>query len=165
MTSVQPQPTGTHNRKTYSTKIDMTPLVDLGFLLITFFIFTSALSEPTVTRLIMPKEGEETPVAESKSLTLVLDSKQIYAYEGKWETALAANNISPATYHLQTGMGAIIRQKQKGVGEDLVVLIKPLHTASYQNVLAALDEMQINGVNKYAIVEASPGERQWVEMR
>lgn len=165
MSSIQPQPTGICNRKTHSTKIDMTPLVDLGFLLITFFIFTSALSEPTVTRLIMPREGEETYVPESKSLTLVLDNLNIYAYEGRWEAALAANSISQSTYNLQRGMGEIIRQKQKGVGEKLVVLIKPLHTASYQNIVAALDEMQINGVNRYAIVEPTPGERRWVVER
>jgi biopolymer transport protein ExbD len=165
MTSIQPQATGIRNRKTHSTKIDMTPLVDLGFLLITFFIFTSALSEPSITRLIMPKHEEAAPVPESKSLTFVLDNQKIYAYEGRWENALAKNSISQSTYNLQTGMGEIVRRKQNRVGQELVVLIKPLHTASYQNVVTALDEMQLNGVNKYAIVEVTPGERQWVETR
>ncbi|HEV7332679.1 MAG TPA: biopolymer transporter ExbD [Flavisolibacter sp.] len=163
MTTAQPQPTGIRNRKMHSLKIDMTPLVDLGFLLITFFIFTSALSEPTVTRLIMPKEGDEAPVPQSKALTLVLDNNKVFVYEGTWDEAIAGKRITQTTYSLQRGMGELVRQKQTSVGDDLVVLIKPLHTSSYQNVLTALDEMQINKVKKYAIVEATADERLWVE--
>ena len=163
--TTQPQPTGICKRKMHSLKIDMTPLVDLGFLLITFFIFTSALSEPTVTRLIMPKEGEQSPVPESKSITLVLDNQKVYAYEGRWEKAVAESRIAQTTYSLPTGMGDLVRQKQNKVGQDLVVLIKPLSTSSYQNVVAALDEMQINNVQKYAIVEAAIEERFWVQKR
>jgi biopolymer transport protein ExbD len=141
----------------------MTPLVDLGFLLISFFIFTAALSEPTVTRLIMPREGEETAVRQSHSLTLLLDGKKLYAYEGLWDEARSQQRISEASYDLQTGAGDLIRQKQQRSGNDLVVLIKPLASSSYENVVAMLDEMQINAVKKYALVEATAGERTWAE--
>jgi biopolymer transport protein ExbD len=58
-------------------------------------------------------------------------------------------------------MGNSIRQKQKSLPakEDLVVLIKPLATSLYQNVIAALDEMTLNGVKKYAFVNASEEEK------
>lgn len=144
-------------------KIDMTPLVDLGFLLISFFIFTAALSEPTVTRLIMPREGVETAVRQSHSLTLLLDGKKLYAYEGLWEEARLQQRIKETAYGLQSGAGDFIRQKKQRSGEDLVVLIKPLASSSYENVVAVLDEMQINAIKKYALVEATAGERTWVE--
>ena len=141
-------------QKRHSLRIDMTPMVDLGFLLITFFIFTATLSQPTVTKLIMPKDGDPLPVPESKTLTFLLSRNQVYAYEGRWETALAENKLVETSYHLQEGMGQLIRKKQAALKDksDLVVVIKPLAESSYQNMLAALDEMQINVVNKYAIV-------------
>lgn len=165
MNAVQPQPTGTHNRKFHSLKIDMTPLVDLGFLLISFFIFTAALSEPTVTRLIMPREGKETGVPQSHSLTLLLDEKKLYAYEGLWEEARSQQRITETAYDLLNGVGDLIREKQKSSGEDLVVLIKPLATSSYENVVVMLDEMQINDVKKFALTEVMPDEQKWVENR
>ena len=163
MNPVQPQSTGIPNRKFHSLKIDMTPLVDLGFLLISFFIFTAALSEPTVTRLIMPGKGKETAVPESHSLTLLLDGKKLYAYEGLWEETRSQQRIQETAYGLQNGAGEFIRQKQQRSGENLVVLIKPLASSSYENVVTMLDEMQIHAVKKYALVEATAGERTWVE--
>lgn len=55
-----------------SLRIDMTPMVDLGFLLITFFIFTTTLSEKKLMKLFMPANGTPTPTGESKVLTVLL---------------------------------------------------------------------------------------------
>jgi biopolymer transport protein ExbD len=161
MTVIAPQPTAISRRQSPVPKIDMTPMVDLGFLLITFFIFTTTLSEPGITKLIVPKEGDSTAVARCNALTLLLDNEKVYAYEGLLEEALRQNRIMATDYNLQTGMGNSIRQKQKSLPakEDLVVLIKPLATSLYQNVIAALDEMTLNGVKKYAFVNASEEEK------
>lgn len=160
---LQPQPVKS-NRKIHSHKVDMTPMVDLGFLLITFFIFTTTISEPAITKLIMPKEGEQTDIASSKSLTALLDRDKVYVYEGTEEEALNNNTVKPTTYDVHEGLGNIIRQKQTalqriGEKEKLTVLIKPLPSSTYQNVVAALDEMQINTVQFYAVVDASAAEK------
>ncbi len=157
MATITPQPTQASARKHHSLKMDMTPMVDLGFLLIAFFIFTATLSQPGTTRLIMPNKGESTPVAGSKALTFLLDKQTAYVYEGRWEDAVLQNKIVETTYDLQHGIGAHVRQKQKLLSSkvDLMVIIKPLKSSSYQNIIAALDEMQINHVTKYAVVDAS----------
>jgi biopolymer transport protein ExbD len=115
----------------------------------------------------MPKEGEPIPVKQSHSLTLLLDKEKAYAYEGRWEDAVVNNTIVETTYDLLSGMGKRIREKQKALAEkdDLVVIIKPLAAASYQSVITALDEMQINNVKKYALAEASENEASFLQRR
>jgi biopolymer transport protein ExbD len=70
-------------------RIDMTPMVDLGFLLICFFVFTTTMSRPVVTTLYMPKEGPPINISESKTLTFLLDrNDQVFYYQGDWQTAI-----------------------------------------------------------------------------
>ncbi|MCS7086328.1 MAG: biopolymer transporter ExbD, partial [Bacteroidia bacterium] len=69
-------------------RIDMTPMVDLGFLLLTFFVLTARLSTPTVMPVVVPadkdpNEKEQDKVSEEKILNLILTGKdRIYWYKG-----------------------------------------------------------------------------------
>lgn len=138
--------------------VDMTPMVDLGFLLITFFIFTTHLADPTVMKLMMPKDdGESTPVKCSASLTLLLEKHdRIGWYECKDDKPSA---IHFTNLDAENGLREIIIQKQKAVAQmlrdakDLMVIIKPLDGADYRTLVDVLDEMTINGVSRYAIIE------------
>ncbi len=167
MTGILPHPTASAKRHQHSLKIDMTPMVDLGFLLITFFIFKATLSQPGVTKLVMPAEGPPAGVAASRTLTLLLDKEAVFVYEGREQDALANGSFSKSNYWQTGGMGHSIRQKQKSLKDknELMVLIRPLPGATYQNIITALDEMQINGVKQYAIVDASPAERKMTGYR
>ena len=63
--------------------VDLTPMVDLGFLLITFFIVTTAMCKPTAMKFDTPIDGKESHTAESKTLTLVLsNNNKVYYYQG-----------------------------------------------------------------------------------
>ena len=98
-----------------SLRIDMTPMVDLGFLLITFFIFTTTMSDKKSMRLYMPADGGTPPaIPESRVLTVLLSSNNnVYAYEGKFEDAMKENKIVSTTYNMSDGIGQLIRDKQK----------------------------------------------------
>ncbi|MDB5207062.1 MAG: hypothetical protein JWR72_2137 [Flavisolibacter sp.] len=169
MAAIQPH-SSSSKQKSHSLKIDMTPMVDLGFLLITFFIFTTSMAEPKIMKLMMPANGEPAPVKESKTVTVLLDKDKVYLYAGAWKDALATNTILESNYHVKTGLGNFIRQKQKsleqkGQKEDLVFIIKPLPSSCYQNIIAALDEVLINNLHYYAIVDITEEEKSFAEKK
>ena len=156
-------------RKTHpAPKIDMTPMVDLGFLLITFFIFTTSMAEKKVMKLIMPVDSASSITGENKVLTVLLGAhNKVFAYEGKFEEAIVHNTIVSTSYNEIDGMGKLIRNKQKQLErahkkegrEALVFLIKATSGASYKNVIDALDETTINNVKKFMLLDASEEEK------
>ena len=82
--------------KKQTLRIDMTPMVDLGFLLITFFVFTTIMSTPKAADLFMPTEGlvDPTKLPKSLALTILLDENdKIYYYHGDLEEAIKATDI------------------------------------------------------------------------
>jgi len=153
---------GVKKAKKMSTRVDMTPMVDLGFLLITFFIFTTTMSQPTAMNLFMPKDvdkpEEQNKVKESGAFTIMLGKEDVvYYYEG-----LDPTKIQTATF--KTIRDEIIRKKQNTNPEDLVVIIKPTPDATYKNTVDILDEMTINEIKRYAMVDISDTEYQLVKI-
>ena len=162
---------GVNHIKKANLKIDMTPMVDLGFLLISFFIFTTEISKPAITNLYMPKDGDSTKIADSKSLTILLrNNDDISYYNGDMTTAIKNNQVFQTSYDETNGIGNIIRQRQNELKKrnvdkkDMFVLIKPGPTSSYKNVINALDEMLINGVSRYVITDPENEEISLLEL-
>jgi biopolymer transport protein ExbD len=159
--------TGVRRSKKLSTKVDLTPMVDLGFLLITFFIFTTTMSDPKVTKLIMPKDSKDsTSVGLSNALTIIpLAGNKVFYYHGELTSALRSNAWGVTSFSEQNGIGKVVRSKQAaldrirpGSRKDLMLMIKPSPESNYENVVNALDEALINDVKRYAIVDITPEE-------
>ena len=106
---------GVKKAKKLSTRVDMTPMVDLGFLLITFFVFTATMSTPTTMDLNMPKDTnkdeELNKAKESGALTILLgNNDEVYYYEG--QLTEDASNFKQTTFK---GIRDIIIKKKQEV--------------------------------------------------
>ena len=152
---------GVKKSKKKSTSVDLTPMVDLGFLLITFFIFTTTMDQPTSMNLNMPKDTpdlqNETKIKESGALTLMLGKGDIiYYYEG----------MDPAkmeTTGYKSVRDIILKKKKSTPAEDFFVTIKPDNDATYKNAVDILDEMNINDVTRYAMIPPTPEEYSMIQ--
>lgn len=175
---------GKHSKvraKKASTHIDMTPMVDLAFLLLTFFMLTTTFSKPKTVEINMPlKDGEPTKV--NNAITVLLSDKdRVFWYFGEFkpgETQLNKSDFS------DKGIRAVLLDKNsvahaevkrladelakrqiadstfkrlaveaKSQKSALMVLIKTDDKAKYRNVIDILDELSISSVGKYAVVD------------
>ena len=144
-----------------STRVDLTPMVDLGFLLITFFIFTTTLSTKKILDFNMPHDGDKMPVANSGALTILLGKNDnVFYYEG---------NLLPDASNFKASFFKNIREvliaKKKRVAEkDMFVIIKPSDGSNYRNVVDMLDEMDINVIKRYTLDNITKNENKLVEI-
>ncbi len=137
--------------------IDMTPMVDLGFLLITFFIFTTRINDPKALKYNEPADGDPMPVKCSTTITLRLQSADSIGYvecvNGK---EMPVRFLKPGP---EKGLRQLLVEKQKfvrsfsGDARDLFVIIRPQPECSYQVLIDVIDEMTINEVTRYTIAD------------
>ena len=154
---------GVKKAKKLSTRVDMTPMVDLGFLLITFFIFTTTMSTPSTMDLFMPKDTKKdeelNKAKESGALTIMMGNENhLYYYEGK----LAPDASNFMSTNFKEIRDVIIKKKKSTPIEDLVVVLKPNEEATYKNTVDMLDEMTINEIKRFALVDISPVENELI---
>lgn len=178
---------GVKKSKKLSTRVDLTPMVDLGFLLITFFIFTTTMSEPTAFQLNLPKDvdnpEDQNQAKASGALTILLGKdNHVFYYEGQlspdgsnWKTSNFGNDDGNIRDVIINKRKQVISEHQHRescaeiwakngnnqnscLDRDLVVVIKPNEESTYKNVVDILDEMTINVVKRYALVDISEGE-------
>lgn len=140
-------------RKKSSTRVDMTPMVDLGFLLITFFMLTTTLSKQQIMQLNMPDKKDDKKdrpeVKESQALTLLLgEDDKVFWYT----TKEGVPDFHETNFNPTAGIRQVLLEKNKQV-KDLVVVIKAMDKSKYINVVDIIDEMHITKTDRFALVE------------
>lgn len=148
--------------KKASTRVDLTAMVDLAFLLITFFMLTTTLAKPKAMDVTMPDKDEkvkdELPVAASRSMTILLGANN----KVEWFIGEPGKTSPETTSYGKDGLRKVLIDKgqevQQSTGKYMVVLIKPSDKSTYKNLVDALDEMKITNVQSLAIVDITPAE-------
>jgi biopolymer transport protein ExbD len=156
ITNTTAKQTGVKRLNKKSTKVDLTPMVDLGFLLITFFVFTTTMAKPRVMDVVVPNDKDSTihdEVCNSCVLTVLLDKNNTIKYfegDGKFAT------INETDFSAEGIRKILVAKKQavknaRGNGDEMVLIIKPSSTSTFQNFVDMTDEVAINGIKKYYV--------------
>jgi biopolymer transport protein ExbD len=159
-------------RRNLSTpRIDLTPMVDLGFLLITFFMYTTTMAQPKVMELQMPYVppvvSTPPPIPEESTIVILpTGSHNIAWYSG---THQASEGIKWLGLTGNNNLRALLQQEKKRVANlpltfsneahKLHVLIKPDSSSAYDDIVRCLDEMAISDVPYHAIMRITEEEQ------
>ena len=146
--------------KKASTKVDMTPMVDLAFLLITFFMLTTTFSKPQVMEVNMPDKNTENvkqELNEKRAMTVILGkADKVFYYQGVKDPKVETTDYS------DEGLRKLLLAKKKEVrqttGKDIFVVIKATDESNYKNVVDVLDEMAITSIPTYALADITPAD-------
>lgn len=163
-------------------RVDLTAMVDLAFLLITFFMLTTTLSKPQSMDLTLPDKedkndnSKDLKVDENRTMTILLgENGKLVRYVGLLATPVAGGAPKDFAYGKDGIRGELISRNKlvkeysaaKGKPKDgMIVIIKPSKKATYRNLVDILDEMAIVGVDTYAIVnDFTPEEQKLLEVK
>ncbi|WP_266203217.1 ExbD/TolR family protein [Pontibacter kalidii] len=155
---------GKKRAKRSSTKIDMTPLVDLAALLITFFMLTTTFNKPQTMEINMPvkpdNEEEQIALKASNAMTIILGADdKIYYYFG-----LAEDNpeVIESSY-AAGGIRKVLTSPQVKSNDKMTVMVKPMEGSRYKNMVDILDELKITDTKKFAMVEIADSDKKLVQ--
>ena len=163
--------------KKQNSKVDLTAMVDLAFLLITFFMLTTTLSKPQSMSLGLPDKDDDptknkdVKVDENRTMTILLgDNDKLVRYVGLLATPVAGGTPKDFAYGKEGIRQELLSRKKKVLeytgdkNKGIIVIIKPSKKSNYRNLIDILDEMAIVDVPTYAIVnDFSPEETKLLE--
>lgn len=134
--------------KKLTAHVDMTPMVDLAFLLLTFFILTTTLNKLMVIEIEVPEkvaDPDPRPINESHVLTLVLDEKdKVYWRQGMHD---AFKRID------YSQIKKLLMEKKQEI-DRLALFVKSTNKSRYQNFVDIMDNIDATEIWPYYVVDA-----------
>jgi biopolymer transport protein ExbD len=159
---------GKKRSKKNSGKPDMTPMVDLGFLLITFFMFTTTFSKPNMMKLNLPdkeKDKKERPdIKLSNTITVIMGKDDRVFWHQKDMKEISVDNLKETDYSIAGIRAAMIEARKNALVDSVfTVIIKPSDECTFKNTVDILDEVLITNNTRSAIVKLEPEEKKVYE--
>ena len=153
--------------KKQSTRVDMTPMVDLNFLMLMFFMFTTTFSKPNVMDLGLPAKPKKdapppqrTEIDLTNSISLIIGKDNSIFYHQTDQAGLNENTLQETTYDKE-GITKVIEQAKRRAKDvkKFTVIIKPTDDAVYKNFVDILDQMTITNSQQYGVTDIKPWEK------
>ena len=153
--------------KKQSTRVDMTPMVDLNFLMLMFFMFTTTFSKPNVMDLGLPAKPKKdapppqrTEIDLTNSISFIIGKDNRIFYHQTDQAGLNENTLQETTYDKE-GITKVIEQAKRRAKDvkKFTVIIKPTDDAVYKNFVDILDQMTITNSQQYGVTDIKPWEK------
>ena len=134
-----------HPRRRVGVRIDMTPMVDIAFLLLIFFMVTTIFRAPQAMEMNRPPKDAKVEVAESNVMIMMVDkNERIFWRFG--EDPLKQVSKSSLVRHFK---------EHKAANDKLTVLIKLDREASYSTMVDLMDELEYAKMTRFSLIPMS----------
>lgn len=154
--------------KTLAPGIDLTAMVDLAFLLITFFMLTTSLSKMGAMEIAKPIDSNEPiDLAESRTMTILLaKNNQAAYYMGETGKAVMyQTDLSEIQKQIAHNKKVVAERYHKDSSKFMIVIIKPTSGSNYKNFVDIMDEIHIGSVQSYFIDDKNIAEQEKTFMK
>lgn len=156
---------GKQNKKP---KIDMTPMVDLNFLLLMFFMFTSSFTKPNVMDLGLPAKDPITEpknaIGDKNQITFIIGENNKIFYHQSNEKVLTEADLKETDYNGLNVSKIISNAYEKAPKKEIfTIIVKPTDDANYKNFVDMMDNISISKKERYGISDIKPWEKKVYE--
>ena len=157
-------------QKKKNVKIDMTPMVDLNFLLLMFFMFTSSFSKPNVMDLGLPAKDpnpdpKHIPYIDNRNqITFIIGENNRIFYHQSNEKELTEAGLKETDYNGVNVSKIISNAYDKALKkENFTIIVKPTNESNYKNFVDMMDNISISKKERYGISDIKPWEKKVYE--
>lgn len=131
-----------HAKKRLSVRIDMTPMVDVAFLLLTFFMLTTVFSKPQTMEINLPPDSKvQIEVAESNLLTLRIAS------DGTIFWNMGSDPLNKTTFKEIRNL----LQERSRSNPKLITLVKVDRDGKYSMMVDIMDELNLANITRFTL--------------
>jgi biopolymer transport protein ExbD len=150
---------GKKKKKRISVRLDMTPMVDVAFLLLTFFMLTTSMSKPQTMEINLPPAETKADVAESNLLTIrVSEDFRIF-----WNIGVEKPTTVDGKEKKEKliNLGRLLKERN-AANPKLITLIKVDGKAKYIDMVDVMDELNINSITRFSLAPMLDEDKQLI---
>ncbi|MFA6275971.1 MAG: biopolymer transporter ExbD [Pedobacter sp.] len=136
--------------------VDLTAMVDLAFLLITFFMLTTSLAKMKALEIAKPIPPEpidfgDYPASRTMTILLGKNNQAVYYMGEAKNAAMQMINLTTIKKEILSNKLMVAKTHSSAREKQLLVIIKPTTTSNYKNFVDIIDEMNISDIKSYII--------------
>ncbi|MDP1675771.1 MAG: biopolymer transporter ExbD [Bacteroidota bacterium] len=139
---------GKKKKKRIAVRLDMTPMVDVAFLLLTFFMLTTSMSKPQTMEINLPPKEIDVPVAGTNLLTLRISEDFRIFWNIAEEDPVTVDGKERKEKLINLGK---LLKERNAANPKLITLIKVDGKAKYIDMVDIMDELNINSITRFSL--------------